>query len=328
MQSPTTPGDAARVAGCAPGPWYSCHILNSYPRNKVSVYDRLLVLKQTGGTAAASKRKTKRGLIEGISKKSRNRLLKVLGMVSRPESCWFTTLTTHENKTDAHESKKDFHRFRVHLAKRFPGACGVWRFAWQSRGAAHYHLLLWGLRDGRSRDFDPSPLLSHLWLQATGEHTDAAAREHAVDCVEVDNFRACGFYLALYQSSQESGHDDKDSGRTWGIIRRPLLALNAKFEHELSGNQTQFLRRTLRRHRHSWHRGKGKKGRVRSGPLGRPSGSYSAFLPVEEAERLLGFISKHVEWCERIVELEFPAQRTETGEIAAAHSKLTAASQT
>lgn len=211
-------------------------------------------------------------------------------MISRADPCLFVTLTTHKNETDWQISKRQLNRYLSFLRSRWPGVCGVWRFAWQNRGAAHYHLLLWGIV-ASGEDSDPTTAaLRDAWLRATGEQADSAAKRHAVDVVPVGDFRACGFYLALYQVDQgPTDSDARHSGRTWGIVGRPSLSLRPKFSAELNESQQLFVRRTLRRHRRSWRNVNRKKRRSGPGPLARCGGGFSAFLPVEDTTRLVAW---------------------------------------
>jgi hypothetical protein len=281
----------------------------------VEVFDRLVKSKEIGGTALPSRRTGKRSIVAGITKPARNRLLKTLAMVARTDCCAFVTLTTHFCETEWEESKNDFHRFRNNLQQRYPEVCGVWRFAWQTRGAAHYHLLFWGFGEDESQRVDFEASLHRIWLKATGEQGDAASRKHAVDAVFVHDFRACGFYLALYQSDQTvTNHDEKESGRTWGIIRRSELDLRPKLVFELTDYQAQYVRRVLRNVRRVRQLARtGKRQRKGYGPLARRSGSFSSFLPVEESSRLFAYVVKHVDASNRVVStrLDLPMVRVE-----------------
>lgn len=274
-----------------PPPWSSVHILES--GYTVSVFDRLAVVKECRPRVTPP-RPGLRGSVAGLSKSSRRRFLKLLAMIGRTDSCLFVTLTTHALRSEWEVSKDDFHKFRDNLQKQCPDVCGVWRFAWQSRGSAHYHLLLWGAGGCGNGDGDCEALLSRIWLKATGELSDAAARKHAVDVRQCFDFRGSGLYLALYQSDQASEHDEKESGRQWGVIRRDKLQLLPKLSYQLGDEQALFVRRTLRRLRARWAFSKHGVRLSKRGPLARSHGSFSSFLPVESAACLFGYVVKCV----------------------------------
>lgn len=258
-----------------------------------SLFDRLCTVKETREcTVIPPKNRRKRGLVAGASRASRNRLLKLLSMVGRFDPALFVTLTFHENVTDHATYATAFHAFRDNVAKQYSDLCGVWRLAEQRRGAAHFHLLLWGWGGGEDALESAELRLRRAWLSATDQHGDYAAVRHAVDVRVVSDFRACGFYLALYQSGQAE-HGSGLRGRAWGIIRRDRLALCPIEGGSLSEAQGRRLRRILRtaqRKRRGLSRRSfaAKKGR---GPLGRRDGSFSAFLPIEVSTRLLRFLT-------------------------------------
>lgn len=269
------------------------------------MFDRLVTVRTVGGSVVPQTGGGRRAAVTGISKPARNRLLKLLAMVSRTDACAFVTLTTHKNQTNWEESKRDFNRFSTNLRKQFPLVSGVWRFAWQQRGAAHYHLLLWGLPPGDDGTRPSEAALSRIWTKATGEQFDLASLEHAVDSVLVSDFRACGFYLALYQADQPAGDDERASGRTWGTIQAHRLELRAKVVEELTGFQSQYIRRVLRKFRQRWQAlRRGKKSRKGMGPLARASGSFSAFLPVESSSRLVAYVVANVDRKHRAIGVE------------------------
>lgn len=308
----TKPADGVerREAPPTPPPWYSSHILKC--PSAAQVYDRLITVKNVGGHVIPQRVTQRRSVVAGQSKKARNRMLKLLAMIARTDPCAFVTLTSKRLQDDWEESKREFHNFRCSLLHLFPAVCGVWRFAWQQRGAAHYHLLLWGLPSGDDGTGPSEAALSRIWLKATGESGIRAAVEHACDSKLVGDFRGCGFYVALYQGGQSSTeHDEKQSGRTWGIIGRSRLELRSKYSYTLTDYQSQYVRRVLRKHRQRRQAlSRGKKSGKGMGPLARASGSFSAFLPVETSTRLFAYVVADVDGKHRAIAVEPAAQLT------------------
>lgn len=287
-------GEAEGVAP-APPPWYSCHI-SSNSAYKIDLFDRLVNCNYQGGRAIANKTAPKRSSIAGTSRKARNRLLKLLAMVGRIDPAHFLTLTSQRLQDDPKESKEHLDRLLVRLAYHYPNITGVWRFAWQKRGSAHYHLLLWGLPQE-----DLIGLHAHirdLWLKIIGERQSKASRKRAVDLQLAGDFRQCGMYLALYQANQDAHLDNLHTGRTWGTIHKDRLQLRPKFSFDFAPYQALFVRRTFRRLQQKRKRkAMIEKGTRMSGPgpLARSEGTFSAFMPVEEAIRLCQYVQKHVE---------------------------------
>lgn len=87
-----------------------------------------------------------RGDVVGFSKESRLRLMKTLAK-ARSLPKWFVTLTYPSAYPAAYEAKEDCKRFLDNLSQwhRNNGKrlFVIWRLEFQSRGAPHFHLLMW-----------------------------------------------------------------------------------------------------------------------------------------------------------------------------------------
>jgi len=122
---------------------------------KVAFIASVNVRTQTGGG--------QRGKVKGFSRPSRRRLLHLFGRLdSSKVRCVFLTLT-FSKMDDATQAKCVFRRFRERLRRRFPKTSFVWRMERQSRGAIHFHLVLFNF------PFVPQATLQTLWTKSTGE---------------------------------------------------------------------------------------------------------------------------------------------------------------
>jgi len=258
-------------------------------RYTVHLHDRLCrVMDREAPLALAPVRKTAgRGRVAGMSRKARRRLLLSLAMVARCDPCVFVTLTYRDCVEDSERYRKDFNWYGVELRRRFPHCCGFWRLQFQERGAAHFHLLLW-LGSSESED-EVNSWSSELWCRITGDNSPAH-REHGsktVDCGP--NFRATGFYLALYQGRDEQDRTDIHTGRTWGIIGRKFLDLSPLVKTEMTDQDAIRFHRVLRGH----YKSRNRETCARSGwfkGLRQRRTTLQAFLPVEVSSRLVQWV--------------------------------------
>jgi hypothetical protein len=104
-----------------------------------------------------------RGAITEFSAKSRRRCLIFFNRVDW-QACKVVFLTlTFWKSPEPKEAKAAFKRFRSWLAYHYPDVAAVWRMEFQERGAAHFHLLLFGL------PFIPQKQLQQVWQACTRE---------------------------------------------------------------------------------------------------------------------------------------------------------------
>ena len=108
----------------------------------------------------------KRGAIKEFSARSRKRLLDSFARLdgqavtaSRPK---FMTLTYGQLYPSALESKRHVEAFERRLLRRFPMASAYWRVEKQTRGAPHYHLIIFNMPHVLHED------LRHWWGEIIG----------------------------------------------------------------------------------------------------------------------------------------------------------------
>lgn len=167
----------------------------------------------------------KRGDVNGFSRKSRRRLIDLFNRMDwSMKRCTFITLT-FSSIPQPEAAKAAFKRFLSRLRYHYPDVSGVWRVELQARGAAHYHLLLFGL------PFVKQSVLQDTWTECTGE------QRSIVDIRLVKNARHAMSYVSKYVAKlpefpslenapyqqNEPNPQPKWSGRWWGWINEKEL---------------------------------------------------------------------------------------------------------
>ena len=142
-----------------------------------------------------------RGEIAGFSVDSRRRLLMMLGEVDwrSSGSVYFVSLTYHRLFGDSwHSWKRDLAVFRRRLFRQFAACSAVWRFAFQRRGAPHFHLVIFCGREVDLQAFRRWCI--GAWSEILHETHNRHFLRHGVDVRAVDcsNVRRLMFYLGAY----------------------------------------------------------------------------------------------------------------------------------
>lgn len=163
-----------------------------------------------------------RGVVSGFSESSRSRMMKKISQLSKNILPVFVTLTyPAEFPVDRDIYKYHLHAFFMALKSHYPKFGAIWKLEFQKRGAAHYHLLLWGVPLAE-RD-----LIARLWCQVVGSQDRQHLAWHLGQlgngndhCVqEIRSWGGVVSYAAKYMSKlpevQESG--EYITGRIWGV---------------------------------------------------------------------------------------------------------------
>jgi len=259
-------------------------------RYQVSLHERIFSITDTEAPIAlGSKNPPQRGTVRGISSKSRRRLIRTLSKINRPDQPVFVTLT-YKNFTDDFTAwKTHLDNFRRAFSRRFPAVAGVWRLEFQARGAPHYHLLLWLNEIG-----DVGPLREWMaghWCRIIGQ-SSAANLEFGCMVDAVTDFRACAFYISLYQSKDNQDRTDIQTGREWGLWGKSRLGLEPIETFNLDTATFTRFRRVVRKLYESFCRRSGRKpGRYLQGL--RTAQPFSSFLPFVQARALVRGITNN-----------------------------------
>lgn len=199
-----------------------------------------------GGTDARVK--GKRGLAS-FSAASRRRLVRTIAITKRSCLPLFVTLTyPFIFPTDNKIYKRHLDSFLKRLARAFPGSSAIWKLEPQQRGAAHYHLLVWGVSHADLFSFVPS-----AWYAIAGGGDERHLLFHQGKfanrpCVEVPkSYNGVMSYVAKYMS-KEVLNGWAGVGRWWGVFNKENLPVGEVVRVDISEKQARDLFRGMRRY--------------------------------------------------------------------------------
>jgi len=192
----------------------------------------------------------KRGVVLNFSFRSRSRLQKKISQLSRHVLPLFLTLTyPSEFPSSSEIYKKHLHHFFTRLfqyyGRRNIGA--IWKLEFQSRGAAHYHMLLWGV------PVEHMPIIAYLWYRIVGSgdlrHLDfhlGKLGNGNQPCLQVIRSWAG---VKSYASKYLGKVDDtiSDTGRFWGV-RGEFVPMSRILSFSVSMSTALQFRRAFARH--------------------------------------------------------------------------------
>lgn len=206
----------------------------------ISVGGSLVRLERPGLNRSMPRPDAKRGRIKEWSSKSRMALKCVLGRLRRDAlaGSHFVSLTYPADfpAPDDHGVYKNHLRVMGQaMVREFgDGAAAVWKLEFQKRGAAHYHLLAFGLGPDvvKVRQW-----FARRWFEIVGSDDD----KHFRAGTQVDTARSVGgamSYLCKYLAKDDQTRPGNFTGRYWGKINGKALPdaspvlLSFESEHE------------------------------------------------------------------------------------------------
>ena len=169
-----------------------------------------------------------RDKVWGFSRTSRRNLLLRLASINRRAfrtfkgRMIFVTLTyPHEYPEDPVVCKNHLKALRKRLQRMFGDFAGFWRLGIQTRGAWHFHLLLFvGPSVGSVNEL--RRFISSSWYEVTGKvsegHLHAGTR-----VVAVKKWKQATSYVERYMAKPEEFPEGLQTGRIWGIWNEELL---------------------------------------------------------------------------------------------------------
>jgi hypothetical protein len=199
--------------------------------------------------------KFQRGKIGGFSKKSRSRLNAKIAMLNKNIIPVFVTLTYPDKFSNNFEdykrdldnfSKAFLYRFsEIVKGKRVNKAGFIWKLEFQSRGAAHFHLLVWGTDYDRLKEFVPE-----TWFRIAGQgdknhllfHRGELGNNHCVEIIR--SWKGVKSYASKYFSKNIEG-SEVNGGRVWGL--RGKVPVSKILEFTVDINTALEFRRSFRR---------------------------------------------------------------------------------
>jgi hypothetical protein len=244
---PGTGPPGREEAGPGPGGLSTCHNTRKIEKKgviKVYIDGSLLEVSKNRLSANGKKDQPIRGEITGFSKKSRLRLLKKLAMIDKNNGLpLFITLTyPSEFPTEKEIYKADLEKFIKRLVYRFPKVAGLWRLEFQTRGAPHYHLLVWGLPYSKAI----KQFISYLWFK-TVKSGDPKHLKAGTQVQKVRSWRGVMSYASKYMAKIE-GDYNVPCGRVWGVFNAGHIPWSKVLEVEVSQEKIIKAMRLMRRY--------------------------------------------------------------------------------
>lgn len=189
---------------------------------------------------------SERGAIQAFSYSSRSRLMRKIAQIKKHHLPLFVTLTYHNDfPTEFTEYKRHLDVFFKRLRRAFPKFGAIWKLEFQKRGAAHYHILLFGVDYARAWDRIPE-MWNDIVAPDDMEHLLFHLGElpESVPCVqEIQSWRGVRAYASKYLCKLDTTTDN--TGRFWGVRGdvpfSPLLAMKIDIKTALE------FRRAFRR---------------------------------------------------------------------------------
>lgn len=163
-----------------------------------------------------------RGAIKGFSAAARKRLIELLASINRTaleRLPLFVTLTYPATwPEDPHVWKEHLDAWLKRLRRQFERTTVIWKLEFQSRGAPHFHLLVFG-----PRWIDPK-WLSRTWFQivASGDerHLQAGTKVEFIR-----SWKGVMFYASKYLAKKTQENIPAFPGRFWGVSFRVYLPI-------------------------------------------------------------------------------------------------------
>lgn len=218
-----------------------------------------------------------RGRVYEFSKGSARRFRRELATVERQAFSEASLVTlTYPDAFPAPEShiiyKYHLDRFKTELRRYFERrgatASGHWRLEFQKRGAAHYHLLVYGV--GAFRDLDQllnirkgetrrerrrrlrcfgriEDDLCAIWFGIVGSG-DPKHRRAGVTMEALETVGGGSSYMAKYAGKTDQTRPGDFTGRYWGTMNRPQIPRGRKCEVNLPPDVALCIRRVARKY--------------------------------------------------------------------------------
>ncbi len=190
-----------------------------------------------------------RGRITVWSSSSRGRCKRFLGTLRREElaRALVVTLTYPAEfpAPDDHDVYKDhLHTFQIYLKRKWPACAHIWKLEFQSRGAAHYHLILFGLHAVELE-------VVRGWVRETWYRIAHNGDKHQGKAgTQVDPIKSVGgavSYLVKYLSKEDQTMPGNFSGRYWGVHNQRCLPIVEPVTVEPDEKRALLVRRIARR---------------------------------------------------------------------------------
>lgn len=248
--------------------WLRYHETDDFKRKEKSYFDeiedcpgqyklsyspggKLVELKNVLGSKPKELKEIKRNIIDGYSRQSRNRLMKLLFSIDYEKMglpLFYTLTYPAEYPDDPEQWKRDLNTFIKRLERIYPEMVGIWRLEPQIREAPHFSGFLWGC-DNLST-IEGKKLFSKMWFEVVGSGDERHLRA-GTGIQKIDKVEGLIYYLSKYISKSEKGGAPQEFnypvGRYWGVFKRDRLAVS-KEEFEIDRNMFFKIRRVIKKY--------------------------------------------------------------------------------
>lgn len=183
-----------------------------------------------------------RGRVASFSRRSRARLIQQCVKIDRSAqaTALFVTLTYPSSwSPEAAEWKRHLDTFWKRCGRRYPRLAAIWKLEFQSRGAPHFHLLIYG------QQFIPHAWIALQWYETVASG-DAQHLLAGTQVRKVHSYRHAAYYASKYIAKvQQSGEGGLYVGRYWGVLGRRSIPCHLA-ERRLDKGSFVRLARVLR----------------------------------------------------------------------------------
>jgi len=197
-----------------------------------------------------------RGTVRGFSAASRRRMMGKLASIEWDAMpCYFVTLTYHLEWGRWKDWKRQLRTFRKRLERTYPTfAAAVWKLEAQRRGAPHFHVAAFFVREVHLPTF-------RAWVSSTWNTIIGGSAAHLRAGTQVKPTRNTsgpgvtklmgylGKYLAKRQGSFVDPHTGEvlETGRIWGLWNQDAMPWGELVAFDLCWQDYLTLTRRLRR---------------------------------------------------------------------------------
>lgn len=212
---------------------------------------KLVELKRVLGHKPHELKEVNRNIIDGYSRGSRNRFLKLLISIDYKKMgvpLFYTLTYPGEYSKDPRIWKRDLDVFIKRLERLYPELCGTWRLEPQKRDAPHFSGFLWGCDDLST--MEGKLRFSKMWFEVVGSGDEKHLRAGTGIETPKDDLTGLIFYFTKYLTKTEKGgvpqEFDYPVGRYWGVFNRVKLAIS-KEEFEIDSKLFFKIRRVMKK---------------------------------------------------------------------------------
>jgi hypothetical protein len=193
----------------------------------------------------------KRGKIHEWSSPSRRNFRKYLGgmLLGALDGAMMVGLTYPLEFPDpeSHEVYKGHLRaLKARFQREFPLGSFVWKLEFQKRGAAHYHLIVFGLGEGPAALQSWKDWVDRAWYEVVGSG-DEKHLAAGVNSKWVESVGGAVGYLVKYLGKDDQTRPGDFTGRYWGYCNKKTLPLAPVRKEEITEREAVLTRRVFRK---------------------------------------------------------------------------------